>query len=499
MAKQVQFYRGASSQYITDGTKLTGADVAYNSAYEDAVFYATDQKVIYVNGIKYGYDMSSGGELQQAFLAVAYTEPTSSTNGKITFTSLNGETHDVSLFHIASKTNAINVTYNGTNKQYEIGLDISETDEVLTQENDGLKVNIDLSYDPTTKKILLTGKTSNSSPITISEVDATDFVRDGMIRSVSTVTVTAENVTEVQAEYAAAEVGKHYLRIEWNSDAGQGSNAGTDNTWYDSSTSVINPLISYVSLESFFNIYTSGNKGIDITGYTVTLTVKSSEYLSISNDGLTFDDASIDWQFSQIKNRTINTYAIGDGDIVLDASDLLINTDDASLGEGKVTFTATDTINKAIAKLNIALLDSANDLTDEVNAIEESIGLAADGSLGNALSGTNYLNKINPADDEEAAATTLIEGVKKLDTKVHDIDLDIQSMDFDSVTDASATAGDNIVYVSQSNGHVTATRDWTVDHQLHGYVAPTNGTLSASTTIVNAFATLDGALSWHEV
>ena len=77
---------------------------------------------------------------------------------------------------------------------------LSETEKVLTLNNGVVESVISAEYDNVAKKIYLKGKNNS----VLSEIDATDFIIDGMIKNVSVVT----------------EDGVKYLRFIFNTDAG---------------------------------------------------------------------------------------------------------------------------------------------------------------------------------------------------------------------------------------------------------------------------------------
>ena len=109
-------------------------------------------------------------------------------------------------------------------------------------------ISLALSYDTDAKKIhLKSGETS------LGEVDATAFIKDGMLES---------------AEIATSNGTKDgtFLKLTWNTDAGKD--------------------VTYVDVASLVDTYTAGN-GINIAGYEVSLKVKSGDkYLEVTADGL---------------------------------------------------------------------------------------------------------------------------------------------------------------------------------------------------------------------
>ncbi len=484
-ALQVRFYRGLEAGYVVQsGTVPAGADVAFRPEYDGAIYYATDKKVVYVDGVRYGYDATSGTGVPGAFIAVNYVDPTSSSNAKLQFTNIDGSTDEVELYKITSSTNAIDVQYNASTKAYEVGLKIASDDKALTQDGaTGLKVNLTMSYDHNAKKLKLYGKKDDqNTDILISEIDTTDFVRDGMIKNVSIVNADDQG-----------HAGR-YLKIEWNSDAGESTypeHEGLD-------PSVGNDLVTYVDLADFFSVISSDSSAIKVDeNYVIRLIVKTSSYLSIDNgvsgQGLVFNDNAIDSQFTDIKNVSINGHTIDDS--IADSSLLIVSTeipvgaltDRETIADTSIN--ATDSVELAIAKLNKALSSTAAGVQAELDRTQTTIGLNEDGTMP-SVQDSSWLKN---TDDTEPAS--FLAAARNLDKHVAFIDKEIEEMDY---TETEGN-GDFTISVGQLNGKVTASRGWTAEQVLHGYTTPDHGSYGASTSIKSAIEGLDNALSWHIV
>lgn len=136
-----------------------------------------------------------------------------------------------------------------------ISLAINTNDKVLTQNTDGLLVNINLTWDKSAG-LKLIGKEGTE----IATIPATDFIKDGML----------ENV-ELKAASGEQPVGEEttgtFLVFTFNTDAGK---------------KVIN-----LDVTSLIDIYTAGN-GIDITGKAVSIKrdASSESFLTVGPDGL---------------------------------------------------------------------------------------------------------------------------------------------------------------------------------------------------------------------
>jgi hypothetical protein len=153
---------------------------------------------------------------------------------------------------------------------------------------------------------------------------------------------------------------------------------------------------------------------------------------------------------------------------------------------------SSDSVEMAIAKINKMLSGTSAGIQEELDRVETNIGLNANGSLPDLRDGSTYWLE-DP--ETHAAPDTLIDGIKNLDRHVHSIDVSIESMDY---TETSGN-GDFTIAVGQTNGQITASRGWISEQSLHGYTAPTDGNLSSSNTINQAFNKVDDSISWHQV
>ena len=111
------------------------------------------------------------------------------------------------------------ITVNVSNGDSTILLKLANNEKVLTQDISGLKTNISLVYIKEDKKIYLVGKDDEQeNPIVISEVDASDFIKDGMLDHVNVFVATEED----HREYPQLVVGETYLALYFNTDAVSG-------------------------------------------------------------------------------------------------------------------------------------------------------------------------------------------------------------------------------------------------------------------------------------
>ena len=161
----------------------------------------------------------------------------SSSDKTVTVTNTDGAIDVKVSEYIGSDT--IKVSDVDLNNQKTISLTIDSTDKVLTQGENGLLANISMSYVSTDKKIYLYGKDSTTA---ISTIDASDFVKDGMLSSVKYST----------GDDAHTTAEGPYLVFTWNTDSG-----------------VTTPM--WVSLKGLVDIYTGTTNEIVVEDNVISL------------------------------------------------------------------------------------------------------------------------------------------------------------------------------------------------------------------------------------
>ena len=144
----------------------------------------------------------------------------------------------------------VDVLENGDSK---VSLVINEEDDkILSQNALGLKAKVTLDYVSADKKIYLKGK----NDVVISEIDATDFIKDGMLDSANVIVATEED----HAQYPELIVGKTYIKLLFNTDAEQPGKA--------------NPV--FISADDLVDIYTVAPESYSymaINDYVISLNV----------------------------------------------------------------------------------------------------------------------------------------------------------------------------------------------------------------------------------
>lgn len=134
---------------------------------------------------------------------------------------------------------------------HEIALKINAADKILAQSSTGLLATVGLKYDSASKAIQLTG----TGDEVIAAVDATPFIKDGMLEDVS---------LEVNPEDQPAGT---YLKFTFNTDSGK--------------------QVIFVNVTSLIDLYVAGN-GLSLTGKTFAVVIDpaSEGFLTVGTAGV---------------------------------------------------------------------------------------------------------------------------------------------------------------------------------------------------------------------
>ena len=134
-----------------------------------------------------------------------------------------------------------------------------EDDKILSQNALGLKAKVTLDYVSADKKIYLKGK----NDVVISEIDATDFIKDGMLSAASVFTATEAD----HQQYPELVVGKTYIKLLFNVDGEEPGRA--------------NPV--FISAEDLVDIYSVAPEShtyLEINDYVIKLNVDQEDGLA---------------------------------------------------------------------------------------------------------------------------------------------------------------------------------------------------------------------------
>lgn len=230
----VRFLRGADASYSYNLANKT-------TAHENAIYFAEDKGFLYVNGIRYGGDDAVKVKdvvVEGYKITVSYTDNTTkeinvldilpeataeskgllSANDKDFIDELASERSAGMSFLSADQAAIIAGVGQYENKVEGV------SGNILSLDGKTVSATVSLSYDEDTKSIKLLGKGGAD----LGSVDATPFIKDGMISK-------AELVTDPEGQ----EAGK-YLVLTWNTDSGE-----SDPT--------------YIPLNELVDTYTAGN------------------------------------------------------------------------------------------------------------------------------------------------------------------------------------------------------------------------------------------------
>ena len=186
---------------IKDATSLDNADVLL-----DAAVFEADGKIAELSG--------TTSESTQKIESISGTVQELSANTVAADQALQeeiGEILDRKILGVSA------ITVNTENGDSTVSLVINdEYDKVLTQNALGLRADVSLVYDNDEQKIYLKGK----NEVIISEINTTDFVKDGMLDTARLFTPTQEWIDEhPQYSYANLEAGKPYLWLTFNTES----------------------------------------------------------------------------------------------------------------------------------------------------------------------------------------------------------------------------------------------------------------------------------------
>ena len=327
--------------------------------------------------------------------------------------------------------NAVTVSSADTSNNKTVSLKINSGDKVLSQDTNGLSTTLSIAYDSSTRKLQLKGKGGNL----ISDIDATAFVKDGMLNdtAVFTASATTQSITFGEKEtitdpvptgpvarvvpnssntheYSGLTINHHYLAFEFKVD-------GDDTQPYK---------YEILDATDIIDVYKNGN-GLELTDHTfsVKLAQDSENFLTIDEDGV---------KISGVTDAIAAAAASAKTEVKKATDDQHIDVTSAAT-DGHVTYTI-----------------SSNDIASatELTTVKTSIGLGADGS--HKPTSGNYTS----------SAATVTEEIAALDTKVKEnadniTNLNTQVTTINSKIDKNAPKGSNAITVTEAaNGSTIA-------------------------------------------
>lgn len=316
--------------------------------------------------------------------------------------------------------NAVTVSSADTSNNKTVRLKINSEDKVLSQDTNGLSTTLSIAYDSSTRKLQLKGNNGNL----INEIDATAFVKDGMLNDTAVFTASAttqsitfggkETITDPVPkdlvpnssnthEYSGLTINHHYLAFEFKISSGESSS------------------YKYEILDAtdIIDVYKNGN-GLELTDHT--FSVKKADdsegFLTIDEDGV---------KISGVADAIAAAAASAKTEVKKATDDQHIDVTSAAT-EGHVTYT--------ISSKDIA---SATELTN----VKNNVGLGADGS--HTPTSGNYTSSATTVTGEIAALDTQ---VKKNETSI--TTLNSQVDEIKGKIDKNAPKGSNAITVTEA-------------------------------------------------
>jgi hypothetical protein len=321
-------------------------------------------------------------------------------------------------------SNAIKVSEVSGGKK-TISLGINNADKVLTQSEDGLLTNITLVYDSTNKKIQLLGKNSTE----ISTIDASDFIKDGMLagETVFTATATSQEVTIGTQKHTFTEltIGNTYIAFIFKIEG-----KTTSYSW------------DKLDVTTLVDVYKNGD-GLNLDTATNTFSVKKDStdegYLSVSANGIKVSGVNSAIATAKAEAKTVVAKATSDAHITVTST-----TDDT---DGHVTYYvgSTDTA-------------SATTLNNEIAARK-----AIEGQSGTTYAADSTTNYIKTATSLTNADMLLDAQVKKNADAISNLPtssaVDTKIATAINALDVSAIGGNGkvITTISETDGKISAT------------------------------------------
>lgn len=311
--------------------------------------------------------------------------------------------------------NAVTVSSADTSNNKTVSLKINSGDNVLSQDTNGLSATLSIAYDSSSRKLQLKGNGGNL----INEIDATAFVKDGMLNDTAVFTASAttqsitfgvkETITDPVPkssnthEYSGLTINHHYLAFEFKID-----NDAEQPYKYE-----------ILDATDIIDVYNNGN-GLELTDHT--FSVKKADG---SEGFLTIDENGV--KISGVADAIAAAAASAKTEVKKATDDQHIDVTSAAT-DGHVTYT--------ISSKDIA---SATELTN----VKNNVGLGADGS--HITTNGNYTS----------SATTVTGEIAALDTQVKKNENSITTLNSQVTTingkiDKNAPKGSNAITVTEA-------------------------------------------------
>lgn len=277
--------------------------------------------------------------------------------------------------------NAINVSDVDADNNKTISLKIKDGDKVLAQSADGLSASISMAYDATKKEIKLMGASTTEA---ISTIDASDFIKDGMLAGEQVfladaaskeVTFTIGGETKSHT-YENLTVGNHYIAFCFKID-------GKEVTY----------SFDILDATTIIDVYNGTTDEIDVKDHVISLAQKIKDELAAVLDEISVSTTEVDakgYVTAKVSAKADKKQEVGVG--VTYGS---FKTDDAEQVNGIATVEAVNDVIVANEKVTSAAL---NKLNSDINTLDNSVVksvVAGDASVSVSKAGNEATIKVN--------------------------------------------------------------------------------------------------------
>jgi len=480
---QVAFYRGKEQKYLD-------AIESGSHKYDNGIYFAQDTGVIWLDGSAYG--VTDVPALDYAITSVQYDSST----GSVTFSPKDPNKASTVLWLPKVEGNpgiAVTSTYGGNDQRtFKIGLNIDpDYRNSLKIGENGLKLGLNLKY--ANKSISIEDDQGNKIGNSIS---AADFIKDGMLESAEYVAIGSVNDQGLAA-------GK-YLKLTF-----------VVGNYEDGELVAIERNDVYVNLNEL-SAYRSG-KGIVIDeegkiNVSLASNAETNKYLTVNDGSLaihgidkaiddqsTYFSGELEKQKAAIDDYTINDISVSlsptlhTGNIQVDYRDSIRGAidgyvydiqDGSNYGSGNIV--QGDTLSQAFIKLQNKLQDFDGDLGDllkiknELREVESAIG---------AVIGTD--GRYVPRTD-----SSFINGLGSVSEEIQRLDSVLGSF-LAGANLSDENTGQVIVRVTQVEGVVSVEKK-DVGELPIGTMSNESGVIDSSTSVGNAFGTINDSILWFE-
>ena len=257
----------------------------------------------------------------------------------------------ITIFDNEGSKSDTNTEINNLRKEIEAQINNTLT-SANTHTNEEI-AKLSIAYDSSTRKLQLKGNGGNL----INEIDATAFVKDGMLNdtAVFTASATTQSITFSGSrnthEYSGLTINHHYLAFEFKISSGESSSYNYE----------------ILDATSIIDVYKKGN-GLELTDHTfsVKLAQGSETFLTVDGNGV---------KLSGVKAAIDAAAASAKTEVKKASNDQHIDVTSA-VTDGHVTYTISSVDTASASGLS-------KEITDRENAddkIEGSVGLGTDGS-----------------------------------------------------------------------------------------------------------------------